>query len=37
MTKNSVLMAAFFLGLVSGWLSGWKYKKPGEKMLAAKT
>ena len=26
-----VLLVTFFLGLVAGWLSGWKQKKPAEK------
>jgi len=27
-SRAIVLLVTFFLGLVSGWLSGWKHKKP---------
>jgi lipopolysaccharide assembly protein A len=30
-SRAIVLLVTFFLGLVSGWLSGWKHKKPAEK------
>jgi lipopolysaccharide assembly protein A len=30
-SRAIVLLVTFFLGLVSGWLSGWKQKKPVEK------
>jgi len=29
-SRAIVLLVTFFLGLVSGWLSGWKHKKPDE-------
>jgi uncharacterized integral membrane protein len=29
-SRAIVLLVTFFLGLVSGWLSGWKQKKPAE-------
>jgi len=30
-SRAIVLLVTFFLGLVSGWLSGWKHKKPVKK------
>ena len=30
-SRAIVLLVTFFLGLVSGWLSSWKQKKPAEK------
>ncbi len=27
-SRAIVFLVTFFLGLVSGWLSGWKHKKP---------
>ena len=30
-SRAIVLLVTFFLGLASGWLSGWKQKKPAEK------
>ena len=30
-SRAIILLVTFFLGLVSGWLSGWKQKKPAEK------
>ena len=30
-SRAIVLLVTFFLGLVFGWLSGWKQKKPAEK------
>jgi putative membrane protein len=36
-SRAIVLLVTFFLGLVSGWLSGWKHKKPSEKTLVDKT
>jgi len=30
-SRAIVLLVTFFFGLVSGWLSGWKQKKPAEK------
>ena len=29
-SRAIVLLVTFFLGLVAGWLSGWKQKKPAE-------
>ena len=29
-SRAIVLLVTFFFGLVSGWLSGWKPKKPAE-------
>jgi VIT1/CCC1 family predicted Fe2+/Mn2+ transporter len=29
-SRAIVLLVTFFLGLVSGWLSGWKHKKPAK-------
>jgi uncharacterized integral membrane protein len=29
-SRAIVLLVTFFLGLVCGWLSGWKQKKPAE-------
>jgi putative membrane protein len=29
-SRAIVLLVTFFLGLVAGWLSGWKQKKPSE-------
>jgi lipopolysaccharide assembly protein A len=29
-SRAIVLLVTFFLGLVAGWLSGWKRKKPAE-------
>jgi len=36
-SRAIVLLVTFFLGLVSGWLSGWKHKQPAEKKLTNKT
>jgi lipopolysaccharide assembly protein A len=36
-SRAIVLLVTFFIGLVSGWLSGWKRKEPGEKKQTNKT
>ena len=35
-SRAIVLLVTFFFGLVSGWLSGWKQKKPAEKITTNK-
>jgi putative membrane protein len=35
-SRAIVLLVTFSLGLVSGWLSGWKQKKPAEKKTTNK-